>query len=218
MGSCASGNYGSRSYDVTFADDVPCVDLLGFRRRGWLRPGCAAMGMFEIPQRTGLRLKAYAECEVQESVGYLRLRFDIAPDLVTDLACTPQPIGGVRWWLVCPLCDKNKGKLFFGGREGWGCRACHQLRYRSQHLRPAARAKARCEWYCERAGTFEWVATPRRPLRMHRATFDRLLARADFHRQRWRELGVIPHEKEMLEFVTKIRRRNARALRRLIPR
>ena len=53
MGSCASGNYGQRSYNVTFANDLLCVDLLGLRRRGWLRSGCSAMGIFEIPQPTG---------------------------------------------------------------------------------------------------------------------------------------------------------------------
>src|SRR5215207_8962136 len=58
-----------------------------------------------------------------------------------------------------------------------------------------ARVRARCERYCDRAGTFEWVGTPRRPRRMHRATFERLLARAASYRQRWRELGILPQER-----------------------
>jgi hypothetical protein len=177
MGSCMSGNYGRRSF-VTFVDDLTSVDLRIWQRRGWLRPGVSAIGRCEIRQSSGRLLKVYAECEVDERSGALWARFDTVPDLVAELACTPQPLGGVRWWLVCPVCEKNRGKLYFGGSEGWACRSCLQVPYRSQHLRPAARAKARCERYFERAGTFHWVTEPRRPPRMHRATLERLLARA----------------------------------------
>jgi hypothetical protein len=162
MGSCVSGNYDRRSF-VTFADTLPCVDLAAWRKRGWLRDGCSALGICEIPQPSGRLLKAYAECDVESRFGLLRLRFDVLPSLTAELACTPQPIGGFRWWLVCPLCEAPRGKLYCGAREGWGCRTCLQLRYRSQHLRPAARASARCERYFERLGSFHWVAEPCRP-------------------------------------------------------
>lgn len=217
MGSCMSGNYGRRTSHI-FADDLQCVDLLIWRRRGWLRPGCSAMGTCEIPQRSGRLLRTYAECDIEERVGVLRVRFDRLPELVTELASTPQRIGGLRWWLVCPMCNANRGKLFIERWGYWGCRECLHLRYQSQHLRPAARAKARSEQYFERAGTFIWVTAPRRPHRMHRDTFERLLARGAYFRQRWQELGVIPHDREMEKFTEKIRHRYTRLLGQEIPR
>jgi hypothetical protein len=217
MGSCTSGNYGRRSF-VTFADNLYRVDLLIWRRKGWLRPCISALGMCEIPQPSGRLLTAYSECELKARIGSLRVRFDTLPDLVADLTCTPQRLGGVRWWFVCALCGSNRSKLFFGGSGIWGCRACLQLRYRSQHLRPAARARARCERCYERAGTFHWVTEPRRPRRMHRATFERLIERAKHYRQQWMELGILPIERNAAAFKEKFRRRNARELRGRIPR
>ena len=217
MGSCMSGNYGRRCF-VSFAEDRPTIDLLVWQRRGWLHPGMRACGRFELSQPDGRIVKAYCECEIEDRIGSLRARFDRLPDLAIDMACTSQNLGGVRWWLVCPLCDANRRKLYYGRDGAWGCRACLQLRYRSQHSTAAARAKARCEWYFERANTFRWVAEPKRPRRMHRARFERLLARGRLYQQRWRELGILPAEREFATFLEKVRKRNARALRRLIPR
>jgi hypothetical protein len=214
MGSCMSGNYGRRSF-VTFVDKLFCVDVRAWQRKDWLRPGNSALGVCEIPQPSGSTLKAYSECELEERIGSLRIRFRAMPDLVVDLASTPQSVGGVRWWLVCPLCRAKRGKLFFGGVGIWGCRDCHQLRYRSQHLRPAARARARCEWYNERASTFWWIEVPRRPRRMHRKTFERLLARRAHYRQRWVELGILPIEREIVAFQRRVRPQLERALRRI---
>jgi hypothetical protein len=215
MGSCMSGNHGRRSF-VTFVDRLLCVDLRALQRDDWLRAGGSASGMCKIPQPTGHLLEAYAECQLEDRIGALRVRFNIMPDLVTHLASTSQPLGGVRWWLVCPQCHAHRGKLFFGGVGVWGCRCCLQLRYRSQHLRPAARAKARCEWYFERMESFRWIAEPQRPHRMHRTTFERLLAHGVYYRQRWRELGILPHEKELSALIEKVRRRNARYMRRYV--
>ena len=214
MGSCMSGNHGRRT-SVDFADKLFSVDLLAWQRKGWLRRGNSAFGRCEIPQPSGVTLNAYSECELEERSGSLRIRFDILPEVVADLSCTPQPIGGVRWWLVCPLCGANRRKLFFGGFGSWGCRGCHQLRYRSQHLRPAARARARCEWYNERVGTFWWVEAPRRPRRMYRKTFERLLARRAHYRQRWVELGILPIEREIVAFKEKVGPRIERSMRRI---
>jgi hypothetical protein len=47
---------------------------------------------------------------------------------------------------------------------------------------------------------------------MHRATFEKLLALGAHFRQQWQELAVIPHDLELVKFLDKIRRRNARAL------
>src|SRR5690349_6465259 len=101
MGSCMSGNHGRRT-DADFTDKLFGVDLLAWRRKEWLRPGSSAFGMCEIPQPSGGTLNAYCECDLGERNGSLRVRFDFLPELVVELGCTSQPIGGVRWWLVCP--------------------------------------------------------------------------------------------------------------------
>jgi hypothetical protein len=53
---------------------------------------------------------------------------------------------------------------------------------------------------------------------MHRATFERLLALRTFYRQRWRELGVLPIEREIMALKEKFGRRYGKALCRRIPR
>jgi hypothetical protein len=52
------------------------------------------------------------------------------------LAATPCHLGGVRWWLACPLardgvgCGRRARKLYLRGRY-FGCRHCHGLTYTS---------------------------------------------------------------------------------------
>ena len=54
------------------------------------------------------------------------------------LETTPTQFGGERWWFTCPLivrgvaCDRRAGKLYLPpGARYFGCRACHNLTYRS---------------------------------------------------------------------------------------
>lgn len=56
--------------------------------------------------------------------------------LPITLDTTPQPNGGVRWWLTCPVetnghkCRRRVGKLYLPpGELRFGCRACHGLTY-----------------------------------------------------------------------------------------
>lgn len=44
----------------------------------------------------------------------------------------PNGHGGVRWWLLCPLCDRRVGKIHLPpGADRFGCRTCHRLTYES---------------------------------------------------------------------------------------
>lgn len=63
------------------------------------------------------------------------------------VVATPQPLGGRRWWLRCPGCQRRVGALFAVGR--WRCRRCARATYRSscqsdKRLGPLLRAFEQC--------------------------------------------------------------------------
>ena len=38
--------------------------------------------------------------------------------------------GGLRWWFVCPRCDRRAAKLYLPpGEQQFGCRMCYDLVY-----------------------------------------------------------------------------------------
>lgn len=73
-------------------------------------------GMFRLSYQTG---------QPSESVGYS-----------VGLVTTGCHLGGVRWWLLCPLarngvaCEQRVRKLYLRGKY-FGCRRCHGLSYTS---------------------------------------------------------------------------------------
>lgn len=51
---------------------------------------------------------------------------------VIPLVSRPWAYGGRRWWFKCPLCGQQVNKLYLPpGEAAFGCRACHELTYRS---------------------------------------------------------------------------------------
>ncbi len=45
---------------------------------------------------------------------------------------SPGTAGGVRWWFVCPRCERQVGKLYLPpGETAYACRSCHELTYKS---------------------------------------------------------------------------------------
>jgi len=55
-----------------------------------------------------------------------------------ELTTTVPHFGGLRYWYVCPNCDRRKRKLYaFMLREGWGfaCRLCLGVAYESQYCK-----------------------------------------------------------------------------------
>lgn len=53
------------------------------------------------------------------------------------LTSTPQKLGGVRWWFICPKCGKRAASIYWlghGERGWWQCRQCCGLRYSSSSL------------------------------------------------------------------------------------
>lgn len=63
----------------------------------------------------------------------------IPVNYVIEMATTPCPFGGERYWFLCPLtpngiaCKRRVGRLYLpGGSLYFGCRCCHNLIYRKQ--------------------------------------------------------------------------------------
>ena len=68
-----------------------------------------------------------------------------------ELELQPLRLGGARTYLVCPGCGRRSLKLYrpFVARDGFACRDCHHLGYRSSSQRPRSVA--------------EWLAFVKRP-------------------------------------------------------
>lgn len=95
------------------------------------------------------------------------------------LDSTPQPFGGVRWWMRCPSCGNRCGVLYCW-RGMYRCQRCHGLPYRSQRVtdrerwsRQAAKLWARVAVVDEESG---W--RNKRPW-VRWSTFNRLADRAE---------------------------------------
>lgn len=52
------------------------------------------------------------------------------PEQRISLATTRLVSGGLRWWFVCPRCDRRAAKLYLPPTERmFGCRVCYDLAY-----------------------------------------------------------------------------------------
>jgi hypothetical protein len=94
---------------------------------------------------------------------------------------TPQHLGGVRWWLLCPRCGRRRAKLYShpSTLAAYACRECHQLRYRSQCLSMPERWRHRANVYFRRAGCHTSDSFYHRPKWMRSTTFNELIDRAE---------------------------------------
>lgn len=128
------------------------LDTTTFRRWGWFGSPDSRAGTLGWGAVTGGRHEAEVryELEIGEDAGSVRLRYELTRspreslDYRVPLVTTPCRLGGRRWWFVCSLvrngqgCGRRARKLFLVGRY-FGCRACHDLTYRSRQ-RSDARA------------------------------------------------------------------------------
>ena len=90
-------------------------------------------------------------------------------------------LGAVRFWFRCPLSDRRVAKLYLPPGSGvFGSRPAHGLAYRSQRISRLERAYERARRVRQRLGGTANLRErfPQRPPRMHRRTYQRLLAQA----------------------------------------
>lgn len=88
----------------------------------------------------------------------------------------PCNYGGFRYFFKCPLCEKRMRFLYFAEQSLFLCRACLNLGYNSQRLRPSRRLGeqgAKIQQLIKNKGG----DVCKKPPRMHRSTWDALIER-----------------------------------------
>lgn len=85
---------------------------------------------------------------LSERAGSVRLRYAIGGkpslDYSIDLATTPQPFGGRRWWFECPRSGDYVAKLYLpAGATRFGSRASYRLAYECQRETTYSRSVSR---------------------------------------------------------------------------
>ena len=119
--------------------------------------------------------------------------------IVLRIEPVPQPLGGNRWWFICPACARRTGRIY-PIRAGLACRRCAELAYPACNLSRMARLRLKASKPLRRVGLNANEAYmraaegfPPRPPRMHRATYERLRgayvrAREALEEHQWGEL------------------------------
>ena len=87
-------------------------------------------------------------------------------DYWVELATTPQPFGGRRWWFVCPRTGRRAAKLYLpNGAFTFASRQAYRLAYRSQRetahdraLRRAFKLRGRLGGH---GGIGDYIAKPK---------------------------------------------------------
>src|SRR4051794_8660732 len=108
MGGFGSGRYGGRPT----VEDGLTLNLSKLFRDGLLRPGQSSHGTLTwTTVGTGKRVASIGYLAIlDDERGRMRLQYTTTrwdgtkrnSDYWIELATTPQPFGGWRWWFVCP--------------------------------------------------------------------------------------------------------------------
>jgi hypothetical protein len=206
------GGFGSGRRDGrTLVEDCPALDIAGLVRDGLIVPGGRKAGSLHWREVETGRETASVGYEAQTAdaeAATLRLFWRTgsggdarARSVTIRLATTRQRLGGVRWWLLCPITEKRAGKLYsspdgdtFASRQALG------LAYHSQRLdrfmlgfetaiARATRLRRRLGGPPDRRMT---APVPDRPPRMWRKTYSRLkrdITRAEAAAERFTWIG-----------------------------
>lgn len=81
-------------------------------------------------------LRAYLMGQEPGEDGHLRIRYTESGqdyDYKARLCLTPCNLGGYRYWLMCPHCEKRVGVLYKNGIY-FSCRHCNNLTYESKNV------------------------------------------------------------------------------------
>lgn len=134
-------------------------------------------GPVDAPPVAAVRLTA----EMGLEAWHLVLRHPGGESYVVDVVSVPQPFGGRRWRLVCPVLGVRTVSLYLPTGAGrFASRQAHGLGYRSQRLDARGRAgerEAKVRTALGGSGRLD-EAFPDRPKGMRHATYQRHRARA----------------------------------------
>ena len=182
MGGTGSGNYGGKPT----VEAALKLDLHHLIRQGSFRPNATVTGSLAWTntdtgeQRASIGYKAH----MGEERGWVRLTYattnhwtgqQTQHDYTVELVTTPQPLGGRRWWWVCPRCGDLVSKLYKPSGSGiFASRKAHRLAYRCQRQSPYDRAISQAFKRRKRLGADGGIGDPiDKPHGMRWATFDR---------------------------------------------
>lgn len=120
------------------------------------------------------------------------LRFNLGDGMqAARLVSTPSNLRGLRWWWLCPECDRRCLKLYFPPRAvRFACRICHDLSYES--------AQSSRQRYYELFKSSAQHVQPRGPQREYLRSVGIRPMTATYFRERLREriggFTVAPYE------------------------
>ncbi|WP_201864829.1 hypothetical protein [Microvirga soli] len=186
MGGTGSGNYGGKPTIETALK----LDLYNLIRTGSFRPGATVTGSLAWTNSdTGeQRASIGYEAHMGEERGWVRLCYATTNhwngqttqhDYTMELTSTPQPLGGCRWWWVCPRRGDLVSKLYKqlykpAGVAMFASRKAHRLTYRRQRQSPYDRAISQAFKRRQRLGSGGGIGDPiDKPHGMRWITFDR---------------------------------------------
>lgn len=182
MGGYGSGRQGGYPTDgATNSVVIDMADLKDLREgmhgAGTLSYRCALRG-----EEAMIRLELDMRREGDWQAVFSHVTRDRHSEPITymvDIVPTLQPLGGRRWWFVCPYLNVRARKLYLplGGRE-FRCRDGYRLGYASQREDAMGRGHLRLARICRKLGTkYRGLldGPPPRPKGMRRRTYKRLL-------------------------------------------
>jgi hypothetical protein len=182
MGGTGSGNYGGKpTVEAALKLDLHHLIRTGSFQHGATVTGSLAWTNTDTGKQTAsIGYKAHMGSER----GWVRLTYTTTNhwtgqttqhDYTVELATTSQPLGGRRWWWICPCCGDLVSKLYKpSGGALFASRKAHRLAYRSQRQSPHDRAISQAFKRRRRLGADGGIGDPiDKPHGMRWATFDR---------------------------------------------
>jgi len=135
MGGCGSGRQ-AYVYDYT-VENCLAIDISVLIKRKWMIPGRRTSGTIGWTTRKGKEAGSIGfETRMDLYPAYIRLHYTWNKterlDYKVFLTKTHPNYGGLRYWFVCPSCDKRVRKLYNPpSSKYFFCRICHNLTYTS---------------------------------------------------------------------------------------
>lgn len=173
MGGTGSGHWRGARRDSAFWR----LDIDRLKRTGSIRPGLVSISWNRRGECVAsIRLLFSDELDRVTLIYRSRSRGEAWEDIrdPIQLDLTKPNFGGVRYWFVCPGCQKRRKVLY--GRRLYRCRECHRLTYASQYDPFPQQPWKRAHEVRERLGGEAGFSSqfPPKPKGMHWKTYYRL--------------------------------------------
>jgi hypothetical protein len=137
--------------------------------------GCGSIGTMRVT-KTENKLTLNYTCTIND-------HDPVSVREVIQLSAVKQPLGGVRWHMICPRCGR-RGRILYMIGTRFMCRKCGNLQYATQGMSELEQAGHMLRKYQRQADLptndaaagfeYEW----HHPRYMHRSTFYRLRDKA----------------------------------------